>query len=516
MVEIVQRGCLLLAGMLFTTWTANAQEIQARIAGLETHAEYMEMLRADARLQFREDSISSAVSRMREQLRGNASEHAVHSVRILELESALFDIRTQRGRLTDRINAIEQEWILTNLDPTTGISAPDRREERIPLPDSLQKADLVHNPYLRDHLPAVDYRALVYVQRHESDAVALFDAYRHNYDSIARIKIRYDTLSDEQAANALYDRYQDLYRRNNRLNDSLAALWNTIFDNKSYAYQYLLDQMGRDDLLTRGEKRMADMRQQAASERGHYQSDELMEYVFQKQALTQYEQMIAQTLGLTLAEDSLKRTAAALQRLDYRLPKLFVERRLFLDYEPLEFSSPSKYNAQNPIPELRIYERGTIYRILLARYTNKTNGGYLFKGAAPIGYIRDSIDRKYLYYAGGFRTREEAETACEELKRHGLRRPEIVVWNDGESTNITESGTDAVPLFRVEIVGLAAMSEELKSAIIAASGEGCEISRAGQSFVIGTFADRTAADRVAETIAQHDPTLRVEISEIEE
>lgn len=51
-----------------------AQEVAPRIAGLETHAEYMSLLREDARLQLREDSVARAMDGVRVRLREHPEE----------------------------------------------------------------------------------------------------------------------------------------------------------------------------------------------------------------------------------------------------------------------------------------------------------------------------------------------------------------------------------------------------------------------------------------------------------
>lgn len=91
---------------------------------------------------------------------------------------------------------------------------------------------------------------------------------------------------------------------------------------------------------------------------------------------------------------------------------------MFLEYEPIGFVTPAKYNASHHIPEVKVYERGTIYRILLGTYTNRTNGGYLFKGAYPLGY--EKVEGKYAYYAGGYRTLDEARAAQEPDEEEGI------------------------------------------------------------------------------------------------
>ena len=70
MVEMMRKGFFLLAVLVAAgAAEASAQEVTARIAGLEGNAEYMEMLREEASLQAREDSVTMVVNRVRRQLR---------------------------------------------------------------------------------------------------------------------------------------------------------------------------------------------------------------------------------------------------------------------------------------------------------------------------------------------------------------------------------------------------------------------------------------------------------------
>lgn len=514
----MRKGWILsLMTVLLTAFGASAQEVTARIAGLENNTEYMEMLRKEAALQIREDSITKVVHRVRQLLRDNPEQRNENTAEILRCEELLFTIRTERGKLTDRINTIEQDWVLANLDLNTLAeqTAPHAAQgDRTPLPDSLQQTNLVANAVFRKQLPALDYGALQAAQRNEQTVTEIIDACLENYAAIESLKITYDTVTAAEPAAVLYERYETLQSLNRSLCDSLRRVWNRTYDNKNYAYTYILDKMGQENLLTASEEKMSAVRQQIAAEKGKYYSDELYAYLLQKRALVAYEISLAEALGLTRAKDSLQTVAGDLEARDYRLPKLYLEERLFLDYEPIGFVSPAKYNASNHIPEVAIYDRGTIYRILLATYSNRTNGGYLFKGAYPLGY--EKVDGKYAYYAGGFRTLEEAQDAQAEMKKRGFRRPEIVVWNDGVRTNLADAEEEGKSLqFRVEASGLNDLPEELRSAIEGVAGN-CEISRAGQLFILGPFADKAIADRVADLVRQQESLSEVKVVEIVE
>ena len=124
---------------------AQQPEVEARIAGLEGNAEYMSLLREDAQLQIREDSIVNAVERMRRQLREDPGKRQQYSQEILLLESKIFEIRNAKGRLIDRINTIEQEWVLANLNGAASQPAgPAAENPAAEIPDSLKVLSLIH------------------------------------------------------------------------------------------------------------------------------------------------------------------------------------------------------------------------------------------------------------------------------------------------------------------------------------------------------------------------------------
>ena len=204
---------------------------------------------------------------------------------------------------------------------------------------------------------------------------------------------------------------------------------------------------------------------------------------------------------------------AQLEGIDFRLPRIDVAERYFLDYDSVSFSSTPKYSYQHPIPECKVYEHGTIYRILLGTFNTK-RAVSTFRGAYPLSYLVND-DRKWCYYAGGFATREEAEAAQKLLKARGFVRPEIVVWTDGEYRNLSKDPEAQHIAYRVEIVSSEALSDAVKAAITD-TAEGCELSRVGQQLFVGTFDDKAVADRVAAAVTQTDPALEIKVAEIAE
>ena len=299
---------------------------------------------------------------------------------------------------------------------------------------------------------------------------------------------------------------------NRVLGDSLAEAWNYIFDNKNYAYGYILDELGREEILSREEEELARAARQLTELRGATASDAVADYFLRKRVMVDYEAAVAEELALGAARDSLRGVAEQIGAVDFRLPRIDVAERYFLDYDSVAFSSKPKYTYQNPIPECKVYANGTIYRILLGTFNTK-RAAATFRGAYPLFYLIDDAG-KWNYYTGGFATLEEAETARKALKEHGFIRPEVVVWTDGVMRNLSRDPVAQDLAYRVEITGTDALSDAVKQ-VIAETASGYELSRVGQQlFVVGGFTDRAVADRLADAVRLADPALEIKVVEV--
>ena len=506
--------CITLLSFAALIWSgksvAQQPAVEARIAGLESNEEYMSLLRRDAQLQVREDSIMHVVNDMRRRLQDDPGNRQRYSQEILRLEGWIFDLRNAKGRLIDRINAIEQEWVLANLNTA---AAERTADPETAVPDSLKVRNLVYNSYFRDCLAHEDYAALRRAQRMEEHATDLVNRYMVNHGTATDLAEAYAAARTEGEALEIHDRFESLERQNAGLADSLSTLWNYIYDNKSYAYSYVLDRLGEEEILSREEELAARASRQMTTLRGETASDAVADYFLRKRVIVDYEEQVARVLGLTAAADSLRGVAGQLETVDFRLPKVRIAERSFLDYDTVAFSSHPKYTYQNPIPECKVYANGTIYRILLGTFNTK-RAAATFRGAYPLFYLINDAG-KWCYYTGGFATFDEAEAARKLLKEHGFIRPEIVVWTDGVYRNLAQEPDTAATFFRIEIAGTEALSEAVKQAIAEQAGS-AELSRAGHYFVVGTFDDRAVADRVAEAIRRADDTLEIKVVEIAE
>ncbi len=498
-----------LAAVAVGLFGAFAQSPEARIAGLENNEEYMSLLREDAQLQLREDSIVGAVERLRVVLREDPEQRSQHARRIMELEERIFALRSEKGRLVDRINTIEQDWVLANLNAAPPTAGPTTAE----VPESLKVRSLIDNVCFREGLPENDYAALRRAQRLELRAVECVNRFFANRETALDLVAAYAAALNEAEALEIAARFEAVEGANDTLADSLAGIWNYVYDNKTYAFDYLMEKYGAEELLRREEERRIETARAVEALRGRTASDAVADYFLRKEATVGYETAVAEFFGLDAARDSLRGVAKQLAQIDFRVPRPVLEERSFIEYDSIQIVRTPRYTYQNPIPECRMYAHGTVYRILLGTFNTK-RAASTFRGAVPLCYRIDE-EGKWCYYAGAFATRDEAEAAQQQMKRAGFLRPEIVVWTDGEYRNITRE-PGSVRSYRVEIVGAEQLSEAMKELIGSLEG-GVELSRAGDGrYVVGPFAEREAADAAVSALEALDRSSEIKTVEIAE
>jgi DnaJ-domain-containing protein 1 len=120
-------------------------------------------------------------------------------------------------------------------------------------------------------------------------------------------------------------------------------------------------------------------------------------------------------------------------------------------------------------------------------------------------------DGRFSYYAGGFRSRAEAEKAVEVMKKKGFRNPQIVEWCDGYKTNLSEAGSVS---FRLMISG-GTLDDSVRN-VIETMAPDCQLSRlAEDSFAVGMFSSRAMAERVAQAIVKSNEGLSVDVEELQ-
>lgn len=510
MVEMM-KGCgFIVTGALaamFCLTEASAQEVAARIPGLEKNSEYMTLLRKEEMLRQRTDSIFDVIRTVRGALRENAeARDSLAKMRsdsmlvvLSDAENAVFSLRSQKIKLVDGINSIEQEFVLSGMGNIDDAAS------------SAQAASIFANSYFRKNIDPDDYTKLLDAQSREAAVRDCVSSYMKNYESVKSLYGKYVLAATEAEAEAVYAEMAAVMDDNLVLERQLAKQWSEIYDQKTYVYSYFLEKESREDILEIAETMMGESRQEKLSVADGCVSPAVTDYCLQKPIVLNYEIYVAKLLNQTAAIDSLTNASKSVRQIDFRMPRIDVERRSFVDYEAIEFNPRSPYNASNPIPECVVYEYGTIYRILLGTYKYK-QAVSVFRGASPL-CVEKCEDGQLCYYAGGLKTRAEAEAAVEVMKKKGFRNPEIVEWCDGRKTNLSRRSDEERVTFRVVIKG-GGLDDTVRD-LIATMAAGCQVSKVAEdTFIVGMFDSRASADRVAQAVAKCDDALAVEVAEV--
>ena len=484
--------------------------IKARVKGLENNKEYMELLHQEKNLERQSDSIQQQVAVFRQEYRTDTLNRAARAVQILEIEEVLFDLRDRLGELSNRINIIEQDWILQHLNDNVAEAPADTTEtdasEVVAVPDSLiaevkdtTSRNLLYNSRLAAELDAEDIAAIRAGQEVEIRLVNDAKEYAKSHHLLLDLKNRHSMADSASLATRLFEEFTDVNENNLEIESRIADDWNDVFDNKSYTYNYLLDKLGNTSLRDSFNLRLNDIAARVTD--SDVASSTVLNYALQRRALTEYELSIARALGLDNAADSL---AAQLAADDYQTlvalsPIGRIAERVFLNYEDITTHSTSPYNSRNPIPECEIYPKGTIYRILVGTFSSEQSPT-IFRGAAPL-YVQP-IMGKYRYFLGGFASDSTAFAALDKCRKIGFRKPEVVVWVDGQYFNLSEESDneeESSRRFRIVIDSEEPLSEELVRQI-KESTNNADIVKMGNSYSIDNIEGNLNALRLKESI----------------
>jgi hypothetical protein len=500
---------------LFAVLGATAVFGQQRttLAGLEGHVEYRRLVDEERSLVRLSDSLSRSMTELRRDFRTDTLNRAANSAALLTMEEASFDLRGRMAHLAERINAIEQEWILANLhsgDETGGEGTVDDVWEDSP---ELMPANLVYSSFFERELKPAELVELRKAQVAERETEALVAACRENIEQMRTLAAEYDRAATEAEANKIKERFDALAGTLGELDRRTGESWVMIFDSKSYIYNLIAEKRGYDDMLEEWTRGLDRMREQQLGAQGRVASLSVADYYIQKPLLLAYETALAEAIGNRAALDSLKPAAKAFPGntiLETLAPVRFRERS-FIEYGDIKGGRSTLYSARNPIPEVRVYPRGIVWRVLLGTFSAAQSPS-VFRNMTPLA-VEKGADGKYRYFAGGFRTEDEATAAVEKMRRAGFRKPEVVVWMDGVYFNpAAEDAGGHEDFYRLELSGVKELSSAMMSAVKSASA-GAEVVHGAEGPVITPLAGRAArALRISlEAAAGADGAMSIKI-----
>ncbi len=470
------------------------------------------------RASFVRDSVAEVLAEHRANYAKNESMRERLAPMILSLEREVVRMQAEYDRLLAQISQHDVKSTLTAYEKAKQQAANTKKEQTVVVEDNgayipdkaRMKRDLVKNDYFSERLSPNDYRTLCEAQQREKRVKELVARLHSEYGELLSLQREYMEVPTRAEADSVAQLFAAKRGVMSGLDEEITSLWSSLYFNKIYAYDLLMERSGNSAMLDLSAAVTARAEREVNENSDLYESDALVNYYVRKRALTEYELKIASTLSLTTSRDSLKVVATELGNRDYKVSKLSLQRRSFIKYEDIKVKVPTIYNSKNPVPRTKVYDYGTVYRIRVGLFSKRPNISAL-RGVMPLSYT-DAYNRGlYAYFVGGFRTEQEAKEGVVQLKKLGFRDPIIAVWVDGEYYPTLEDMRRSESQYNVEISGVPTLTDDVKAKILSHKAD-CTISRIGSTFVVGSFEGKSAAEAVATDLRAMNSELVVEIT----
>ena len=467
---------------------------------------------------FLRDSVAEVLAEHRANYARNESMRERLTPTILSLEKDMARLQTEYDELLAKISQRDVRTALAEYDKAQKESKvvkeiqPKVEEKQVAytVDKARMKRNLVANDYFAERLSQNDYKTLLDAQKREVKVKEAVERYFTKYGELLALQRRYMEVPTREEADAQATAFAAKMGEMASLDEEIVSMWSSLYFNKIYAYDLLMEREGNTSMLDFSAEATARAEREINDNTDLYQSNALVGYYARKKALTEYEMHIASALSLTTSRDSLRQVSVGLKNRDYRLSKLSLQRRSFIDYEDIEVKTPTIYNSKNPVPQTKIYDYGTIYRIRIGLFSKRPNISAL-RGVMPLSYTDAYNGGMYAYFVGGFRTEQEAKDGADFLKKLGFKEPIIAVWVDGEYYPTLEDMRRSQSLYNIEISGIATLTDDVKALILSHKSD-CTISRIGSTFVVGTFEGKSSAEAVVAELKAIKSEINVNIT----
>ena len=485
---------------------------------LANNSEYVALIDKNNKLSEKADSIYGLLAERRAMLHSDiATDIEALRSEIISLEQQAHDISVEQGGVARRIGDIEQALIMEKiLSQQQHVVVGEVIDDSVDDSTTTAVANLIDNECFKNNLSAEDYAELQRAQAEESEMLQLVEQYKTSYARLKEVAEGYAKADRASVANPLYAEYQTLSTKLEELNTKMHNTWNHILDTKYFAMSFILEKSHRYDILDRASANYQTMQQTCAEKDGQYASDALMRYAIGRSTLLSYEIEFARDMRLKPAQDSLRGVVDKYSQPYYSNKAIKVEHREFMDYAPVKIGRTNFYDENNPLPELQVFERGTIYRIRLGKFRTKQTMT-LFRGVQPMSVGRDA-DNMFCYYAGGYAKESEAREALQFLKDKGFKNPELCCWKDGSMSVISTAKAEPkkpVSNTRYMVVINESNPDAAMRQLINKEAPGKIISRSGSNYAVGMFTELGEADALLTALMEAYPTLEMSITETE-
>lgn len=481
-----------------------------------------------------EDSTVSLLASSRALYQSDAENRQKHSLRVLNLESQLYDLRSRIEELTSQVTMLEMRSFEARFSGASAGSGAG---------SSLNSAGAAGGvlwgaPFFRSNLSGKDLEVIGASGRVQGEVRGIIAEIDSSYGELVQLKKVYDSTSDQDELDRAGVRGNLLLTQIRELDQQIRMLWGKVYNYKMDTFLVLGDkaELDRTTLETLEQESRQVRRQEGLSEGSLAPSAEVFDA--QRVLVLKHELELAKRLGIRGAVDSLAAAvAAALSPTSITSSAassvvvdggvkygavVFAPRSLVV-YGEIRKAAGVEYGSVSDIPQVRVPERGVYYTIQVAAMSRPASSVTMFKGMGPLQQQK-LASGVYRYMLGGFRTYAEAQKAVNQLYKVGFKAPTMLAWVNGASTTAVKakgleatvggSSSSAVSAvsagqeisgYKVEVTGAASsdLSMALKN-IVQMHSPGKQIMRTAKGeelvFTVTSYSSKEEAEVIAQII----------------
>ncbi len=345
---------------------------------------------------------------------------------VLNFENKLFEIRSSIGRLTSECQAIEQEYIIRDLN------SGESGKNEISAVVSYQR--LVDNKFFRDNLSKRDFDHLLSEENKDDIYFAYRDSLFKSVDIIQRAERLIRSTSSGIVADSLFIITDREFNRIKKFEDELSDGWRDIFEKKIDVYAVLLDKLNVPiDTINELNNRFRDI-QSMREEGGESKLSPIFySYPMEKSLILSYEKNLAEKLAYTSSLDSIKVSIKRLEGQRFEVNKIDIPRLQYVNFSDVSIGGKGEHSKSNIVKEVQIPSIGSIYTVRIYVLKNQLKYIGSLKRVNPVSLFRSETGM-YEYHAGVYKTRDDAKADEIKLARLGFKTA-VVEWRKGGKVN---------------------------------------------------------------------------------
>ncbi|MFI3267922.1 MAG: hypothetical protein R3Y51_04300 [Rikenellaceae bacterium] len=479
-------------------------QVNARFSELAGDTTYMSLLTKEKELIAKQDSLNTIIKEKRSEI-ASADTDLKESLssEIMSLENQVFDIRGTIGELSTKTASIEKLFLLNNMNTIKTETVESEIE-------SEEKRFLVKNDYFKSALEVSEYNIIVNSQITEAKIDVLADQITKAYNIYKQNNDYFRTAGSKTEADSLIEVIDSLKMVILELDNKVGSIWSKLYQTKLDAYNVLLDKMGKYDEIENFGNKSRNERNKISEIQSVVIDPSLSSYLRGNLILNEYELALANARNLTLAKDSISQKMKNIDVAKYDFMALEVPDWTFIEYEPAIIGTTTIYNTNNPIPDLVVPTVGELYKINLGTYVKKQTAYHIFRKVSPIE-LREEAEGKVTYFAGSYKTYEEAKKMNDKLARYGMK-VSVARWKDGNQVSEDGSIIDVKPAGDGYNVVISELSDETLT-IIKEKAEDKEVMKNTEGYSIGLFDSYDTAKSLADEIGNGAKVIGIKFND---